>query len=630
MANLAFTFHTIRAQLKRRKDTADGCEGCCPAHDDGDPSLSVKVAGDRILIHCHAGCAPEDILFRLGLEWTDLFADDAKKSKYDRAGPRPLPLPREPEKPPPDFGPLLEDARKLPDHRAHLLRLADSLDILPESREAWLDAADRVGTVYLPKHLIKKHFPKLASNWFACWGFHERDASGKVIGITRRYADGKKKDFPDGKRGLYFDPNRGPADGEQVYTPEGPTDTIAMLACGLCSVGRPSNTGGVSLLIDLLGGEQEIIVLGENDQKPDGKWPGREGMERTAAALAQALPSCSVYAAMTPDGCKDARVWIDGRAGAGPGADFVVALERTRIPYRDEATSNTGNARTDTGVQVPIDLAPLLDGLADPPPPSACPRSMPDLQQHLEDPTRFRTCRYACDGHDCPACCRRMASEWAIHLCGCMREADAAGYVFGTAVVAESQLESIKHAVRERKGKWFALELDRGLYCIVGAIPADRSMPERLLPVTLQEAAARLVEWATAARPGRHRPKTEGGKRRPAQTCVPWQMSRPIPPPQWRRVVDRVRSQDIDEVLSIVLEEGGRLRTPPGRDDGDGSGPAGPLIWSLEWHADPETAARITERLRALGGAKPAPPRPPDDDDDPFADPLPPDKPWIE
>jgi len=47
----------------------------CPAHDDSTPSLSVRISEDKILIHCWAGCAPDDILGALGLAWTDLFAD---------------------------------------------------------------------------------------------------------------------------------------------------------------------------------------------------------------------------------------------------------------------------------------------------------------------------------------------------------------------------------------------------------------------------------------------------------------------------------------------------------------------------------------------------------------------------
>ncbi|WP_156762722.1 CHC2 zinc finger domain-containing protein [Woeseia oceani] len=47
----------------------------CPAHDDRTPSLSVRDTGDRVLLHCFAGCDALDVVHALGLELADLFAD---------------------------------------------------------------------------------------------------------------------------------------------------------------------------------------------------------------------------------------------------------------------------------------------------------------------------------------------------------------------------------------------------------------------------------------------------------------------------------------------------------------------------------------------------------------------------
>jgi hypothetical protein len=45
----------------------------CPAHQDSDPSLSIKLLSDgRTLIHCHAECAPLDVLTAVGLGWEAL------------------------------------------------------------------------------------------------------------------------------------------------------------------------------------------------------------------------------------------------------------------------------------------------------------------------------------------------------------------------------------------------------------------------------------------------------------------------------------------------------------------------------------------------------------------------------
>jgi hypothetical protein len=46
----------------------------CPAHDDHDPSLSVKEGTDgRVLLKCHAGCTTDEIIAALGCEMRDLF-----------------------------------------------------------------------------------------------------------------------------------------------------------------------------------------------------------------------------------------------------------------------------------------------------------------------------------------------------------------------------------------------------------------------------------------------------------------------------------------------------------------------------------------------------------------------------
>jgi DNA primase len=48
----------------------------CPAHDDKDPSLSLREADDgRVLLHCFAGCPAYDVVTAVGLELSDLFPE---------------------------------------------------------------------------------------------------------------------------------------------------------------------------------------------------------------------------------------------------------------------------------------------------------------------------------------------------------------------------------------------------------------------------------------------------------------------------------------------------------------------------------------------------------------------------
>lgn len=52
----------------------------CPSHDDNKASLSIKHLGDKVGVHCFAGCHAEDIVFALGLELKDLFDDEPEQS----------------------------------------------------------------------------------------------------------------------------------------------------------------------------------------------------------------------------------------------------------------------------------------------------------------------------------------------------------------------------------------------------------------------------------------------------------------------------------------------------------------------------------------------------------------------
>ncbi len=53
----------------------------CPAHDDKNPSLSVTEKDGKILLHCHRGCSPEEIVSAMGLKMKDLYVDEAHKTQ---------------------------------------------------------------------------------------------------------------------------------------------------------------------------------------------------------------------------------------------------------------------------------------------------------------------------------------------------------------------------------------------------------------------------------------------------------------------------------------------------------------------------------------------------------------------
>ncbi|HET6573523.1 MAG TPA: hypothetical protein VFG68_07970 [Fimbriiglobus sp.] len=153
-----------------------------------------------------------------------------------------------------------------------------------------------------------------------CFTFPECDATGALIGMTRRYADGAKSAIHGSRRGLTLPDGWRDRPGP-VFVVEGASDTLAMTRAGLACVGRPSNTGGAAMLADLfreLPPDRPVVVVGENDSKPHGAWPGRDGARHVAAELARRLGR-PVSWALPPADAKDARDWLtaDARGRAG-------------------------------------------------------------------------------------------------------------------------------------------------------------------------------------------------------------------------------------------------------------------------------------------------------------------------
>lgn len=195
-----------------------------------------------------------------------------------------------------------------------------------------------------------------------CWTFPERDGQGKVVGVNRRFRDGTKRASPGSARGLSI-PDRWIDRAGPLLVVEGPSDTIALSYCKLPAVGRPSNTGGIEFLIDLLTNfpvDREVIILGERDEKKDGSWPGKEGAERTAAVLADRLAR-PIGVALPPAGSKDARVWITGQNLDPKDYNEWVQAGRRFMEEVERLPGCTGPVSADP-------LPPVAPELAPPPP----------------------------------------------------------------------------------------------------------------------------------------------------------------------------------------------------------------------------------------------------------------------
>lgn len=165
------------------------------------------------------------------------------------------------------------------------------------------------------------------------WIFPEHDGQGRLIGASYRFpaekvaglmdAEGKpvgNKSSPAGlPRGLTL-PIAWRDMPDPVLVAEGASDVLTTRAVGLSAIGRPSNRGGVEFITQLCR-HRRAIVMGENDRKADGRWPGKEGAE----AVARRLEACwgrPAPVAYPPEGAKDLRDWVRKLVPAWDAADL--------------------------------------------------------------------------------------------------------------------------------------------------------------------------------------------------------------------------------------------------------------------------------------------------------------------
>ncbi|MEQ9095400.1 MAG: AAA family ATPase [Phycisphaerales bacterium] len=70
----------LKAHGHKPRESGDGWSCTCPAHDDTNPSLSIKAGDDgRALVHCHAGCPTDGVCHAIGLRAADLFASNTDR-----------------------------------------------------------------------------------------------------------------------------------------------------------------------------------------------------------------------------------------------------------------------------------------------------------------------------------------------------------------------------------------------------------------------------------------------------------------------------------------------------------------------------------------------------------------------
>jgi hypothetical protein len=335
----------------------------CPLHFGERENFSISETSDGgpVLIYCHrCECEASDLVQALGLYVCDLFpvrdfrrahgskhrrsnvTDDHFKegvSKVtdamadawaDEAERYKLTLRSQYEEPDRDrisakkmmkdiwkhydyYDPYFHDSSmKSPEHPDYRLLLSQRLGLPVEALEKPLGLGIR---------LINRS-KQTDGSWVdlgPAWTWPEFDAKGRVVGIMRRFVNpsvSPKKMAIGGRhdtghlsaRGLVHNLEKKDLPGP-IFVVEGESDFCALAWQGQAVIGRPGSKGGIVEVAKLLRDDpRDVVVIGENDRKPDGLWPGNP--EPYASRLASRLPGRSIKTLLPPQSFKDIREYL--------------------------------------------------------------------------------------------------------------------------------------------------------------------------------------------------------------------------------------------------------------------------------------------------------------------------------
>jgi hypothetical protein len=267
--------------------------------------------------------------------------------------------------------------------------------------------------------------------------------------------------------------------------------------------------GGAAMLAGLLQHAARrygvrLLVVGENDQKPNGDWPGKKGADVTARRLADAL-GVEVRIAYPPPAHKDLRGWI-----------------RALLPEPRRATQEelaqlgrvVGEALLASAEVVPAGAGTL------PPPPdpprepgtvaevveagrstAPCPRHRTPFLRHRGDDRRCRVVLAGCKSWGCVVCAYRHRSKWMLHF---LRVTINFPELY---VSAPHPAKLSKATRRVQGGEWGAVTRKGGQVLLLAAQPTGAPGEEKLgRMAALERFAIALLD----ADPTAHRPVSTG------------------------------------------------------------------------------------------------------------------------
>ena len=164
------------------------------------------------------------------------------------------------------------------------------------------------------------------------WCFPMCTARGRIVGLRLRSETGRKWACSGSREGIFLGDR---PECPLVFVVEGPTSSAAVLSVGLPVIGRPSALQGAAAWRYLRARchAREVVVIGETDRKPDGRWPGHEGARAAASGLV--LVARSVRVAFPPPEFKDVRDYVVAGADAADVHRLAEAGERVEWTLGD-------------------------------------------------------------------------------------------------------------------------------------------------------------------------------------------------------------------------------------------------------------------------------------------------------
>ena len=231
---------------KVKKINSSEYTASCPAHDDKNPSLSITEKDGKILLHCHRGCSPEDIVSSMGLKMKDLFTDDEKTPHSSHRIPN---------------SPL----------RTHLYRDAEGNTLARKSIYRKADGGKYAKWERLEKGVWHKGLGELKIPLYRIDEVIKADGRATISplpeGVSRDCRDGGDEQLT-----------------EYLYIVEGEKDVDTMFSLGYTATTSPKGAGGKwdPEYNKFLAGK-DIVIISDND----------EAGEKYAKTVKQGLISCA-------------------------------------------------------------------------------------------------------------------------------------------------------------------------------------------------------------------------------------------------------------------------------------------------------------------------------------------------